>query len=294
MGDSPILSTPGGYLRALRAAPPLVQCLTNTVVQQFTANLLLALGASPAMDDTPGEAGGFAAIASGVLVNLGTIHTEEADAMREAVASAHRAHTPWVLDPVAIGTLRVRTELAHELAAQHPTVIRGNASEIAALAGAGAGGRGTDATDSPEDVLPAALELASRTGAAVAISGPTDLITDGERVWRVPGGSALLTRVTGGGCALGAVVAAVAGVAAAASGDDTADPTPARGALTPTQAAQAATAAHALYSLAAERAEALSAGPGSFAVAFLDELAALDPEDPALAGPLQEAEEVLA
>lgn len=277
------LPTPGEVLARLRAQPPLVQCLTNTVVQQFTANVLLALGASPAMDDTEGEAGVFASIATGVLVNLGTPHAEEAAAMRQAIAAANEAGTPWVLDPVAIGALPVRTSLAHEFKAQRPTVVRGNASEVAALAGAGAGGRGTDATDSPESVLDAAAELARATGGAVAVSGPADLITDGERVWRVAGGSDLLTRVTGGGCALGSVVAAVAGTLApseAWGGDDAASGGNASPAA---RAAWAAVAAHALYSVAAERAAAVSAGPGSFAVAFLDALAALDPADPTLA-----------
>lgn len=284
--------TPGQALARLRSAPPLIQCLTNTVVQQFTANVLLALGASPAMDDTEGEAGVFASIATGVLVNLGTPHAEEAQAMREAIASANAAGTPWVLDPVAIGALPVRTSLAHEFRAARPTVVRGNASEVAALAGAGAGGRGTDTTDHPEDVLDAAARLARETGGAVAVSGPADLITDGERVWRVAGGSAWLTRVTGGGCALGSVVAALAGVLmhddawlAGVPHGTQAGTRAGEGARASagTRAAWAATVAHALYSVAAERAAAASRGPGSFAVAFLDELALLDPADPALA-----------
>jgi hydroxyethylthiazole kinase len=268
--------TPGQALARLRGAPPLVQCLTNTVVQQFTANVLLALGASPAMDDTEGEAGVFASIATGVLVNLGTPHAEEAAAMREAIAAANAAGTHWVLDPVAIGALPVRTSLAHEFREARPTVVRGNASEVAALAGAGAGGRGTDTTDSPEAVLADAARLARQTGGAVAISGPADLITDGASVWRVAGGSEWLTRVTGGGCALGSVVAALAG----ALMPDDAWPA---GVPHGTRAAWAATVAHALYSVAAERAAAASRGPGSFAVAFLDELSLLDPDDPALA-----------
>lgn len=265
------LPTPGEVLARLRNDPPLVQCLTNTVVQQFSANVLLALGASPAMDDTVGEAGIFAAIASGVLINVGTPHAEESQAMREAVAGAQRAHTPWVLDPVAIGALPVRTKLARELGALRPTVVRGNASEVAALAGAGQGGRGTDSLATPEDVADAAAELARATGGAVAVSGASDLITDGERVWRVGGGSVRLTQVTGGGCALGAVVAAVAGTLR-----------PEGRGMGGRAAAWAAVCAHALYSVAAERAAAESRGPGSFSAAFLDQLSLLDPADPAL------------
>ncbi|MFE7398069.1 hydroxyethylthiazole kinase, partial [Streptomyces sp. NPDC057557] len=116
----------------------------------FTANVLLALGASPAMVDLPEEAGPFARIASGVLVNLGTPHAEQRSAMIEAARAAASAGTPWVLDPVAVGALPVRTALARELLELRPTVIRGNASEIIALAGAGGGGRGVDSSHGVE------------------------------------------------------------------------------------------------------------------------------------------------
>jgi len=240
-------SSPSTALADLRDAPPLVQCITNAVVTNFTANALLALGASPAMCDIPGEAGLFAGVAGGVLVNLGTPTAEQRDAAREAVA----AGTPWVLDPVAVGALPVRTALAHDLLAARPAIVRGNASEILALAGAGAGGRGVDSTDSPEAAVDAARALAARTGGTVAVSGPVDLIVDAGRTARVHGGSVLLTRVTGGGCALGAELAALL----------------------------AATTASAIWAVASERAEAASTGPGSFAVAFLDALAAVEPAD---------------
>lgn len=247
-------STPAEALRALREATPLTQCITNAVVTNFTANALLALGASPAMCDIPGEAGLFAGISGGVLVNLGTPTSEQRDAAREAVA----AGTPWVLDPVAVGALPVRTALARELLDAHPAIIRGNASEILALAGTGAGGRGVDATDSPENALDAARSLALRTGGTVAVSGETDIIVDADRTARVSGGSALLTKVTGGGCALGAAMASLLAVATAFD---------------------AATAASAIWAVASERAASRTRGPGSFAVAFLDELAALQPAD---------------
>lgn len=246
-------SSPSTVLADLRDTPPLVQCITNAVVTNFTANALLALGASPAMCDIPGEAGLFAGIAGGVLVNLGTPTAEQRDAAREAAA----AGTPWVLDPVAVGVLPVRTALAHELLEARPAIVRGNASEILALAGAGAGGRGVDSIDSPEAALDAARALAVRTGGTVAVSGPVDLIVDADRVTRVSGGSVLLTRVTGGGCALGAAMAALLAV---------------------TDGFTAATTASAIWAVASERAEAASSGPGSFAVAFLDALAAIAPD----------------
>ncbi|MCD7098072.1 hydroxyethylthiazole kinase [Stenotrophomonas sp. MMGLT7] len=248
----PFPPSPGEALRLLRARTPLVQCITNSVVTGFTANVLLALGATPAMVDIPGESSIFAAIADGVLVNLGTPTPGQSAAALEVPAATRR----WVLDPVAVGVLPVRTALASQLLAARPAIVRGNASEILALAGMGEGGRGVDAIDTPEAALAAAAAIARRCGAVVAVSGPVDLITDGTEVVRVSGGDALLTRVTGGGCSLGATMAAFLGVCAALP---------------------AAIAASVVHSAAAEHAAARADGPGSFAVAFLDALAALEP-----------------
>src|SRR5918911_1687766 len=96
---------------ALRDSAPLVHCLTNTVVQTITANALLAIGAAPAMVDEPAEAGEFAAVASAVLVNVGTVQQRTAEAMRLAARAAAQVDTPWVLDPVAVGGLPYRTAL---------------------------------------------------------------------------------------------------------------------------------------------------------------------------------------
>ena len=246
-------------LDAVRAGAPLVQCLTNHVVSNFTANALLALGAAPAMVDIPDEAGVFAPVASAVLINLGTLGGRQPEAMREAARAARLAGTPWVLDPVAVGALPVRAALAAELLSARPTIVRGNASEIAAVAGAGAAGRGVDATQTVDAAAAPAVELATRLDAVVAVSGPVDLVTDGRTRIRVAGGHELLTRVTGAGCALGAVLGAFAAVA-----DDP---------LT------AAVAAHCVYAVAAEDAAAGSPGPGSFAVSLLDALAAVSADD---------------
>jgi hydroxyethylthiazole kinase len=200
-------------LHAVVERAPLVHCLTNIVVAGFTANVLLALGASPAMVENPEEAADFAAIAGGVLVNLGTLSSERERAMRAATASAHAAGRPWVLDPVAVGALAHRTRFAGELLENRPTVIRGNASEIASLAGvAGAAGKGVDSSVSSDRVVEPARGLARSTGAVVAVSGVVDYVTDGQEVVEVPGGDELMTRVTGVGCSLGAMMAAFAAV----------------------------------------------------------------------------------
>lgn len=246
-----------GALAALRAEAPLVQCVTNIVVAGWTANLLMAAGAAPAMVDNPHEARVLAGVAGGVLVNLGTPYEETVAAMHLAAQAANESGRPWVLDPVAAGALPWRTQHARDLLDARPTVLRGNASEISALTG-GAGGKGVDATDSPEAVIGAATALAAERGLVVAVSGPVDHITDGDRLVRVANGHALLTKVTGVGCALGALVAGYAAVV-----DD------------PLAAAVAATA-H--LTVAADTAAQTARGPGSFAVALLDELAALQPD----------------
>ena len=253
------LSFAAALLGELRAHNPLVQCITNSVVTNFTANVVLAIGAAPAMTDIVGEAGPFARVAGGLLVNLGTPTPEQRLAMEEAVAAATESSTPWVLDPVAIGALPIRTALAQKLAPQAPFAIRGNASEILALAGEGAGGKGVESTDSTEAAAPGAIALAQRLKTVVAVSGPEDFITDGTRVIRVANGDELLTKVTGGGCALGALIAAFAAV---------------RGTNSPVEAVAAA---HAVYGIAAEQAAAQAAGPGSFAVSLIDALSTLTP-----------------
>lgn len=246
-------------LSALRERPPLVQCLTNTVAAGWTANVLLAVGAAPAMVDNPREAREFAGIAGGVLINLGTPYDDTARAMHHAVAGASRSGTPWVLDPVAAGALGWRTGIAHQLLREgRPAIIRGNASEILAMAG-GEGGRGVESVDSPEAAVAVAKDLADRQHSVIAVSGPIDHITDGSHVVRLSNGHPWLTRVTGVGCALGAMMAAFAAVVP--------------------DAVVAAAAATATLTVAADVAAKESRGPGSFAASLLDELSLLQPVD---------------
>ncbi|GAA3579213.1 hydroxyethylthiazole kinase [Gibbsiella greigii] len=239
--------------------PPLVHCLTNDVVQSLTANVLLALGASPAMVVEPSEAAAFSGIASALLVNIGTLTEASAAAMLAAVKAANQAGTPWALDPVAVGGLRYRTEFARQLLTLKPAAIRGNASEIMALSGQRGGGRGVDSTDDSLAALPAAQALASTSGAVVAVTGEIDYVTDGVRSWAVTGGDALMTRVVGTGCSLSAVAAAFCSLPGA-------------------RLDNVATACR-VMALCGQRACAKAAGPGSFTPAFLDALYQLRAED---------------
>ncbi|MEN3206302.1 hydroxyethylthiazole kinase [Klebsiella pneumoniae] len=178
---------PVAHLRhLLRAHSPLVHCMTNDVVQTFTANVLLAVGASPAMVIDPREAAQFAAIADALLIKVGTLTEDRAVAMRAAVEHARQAGKPWTLDPVAVGALTVRTAFCHELLALQPATIRGNASEILALAGMSAGGRGWIPPIRPLRRC-RRQALARRLATVVAVTGEVDYVTDGERVLSVAG-----------------------------------------------------------------------------------------------------------
>ncbi|NTV02087.1 MAG: hydroxyethylthiazole kinase [Chlorobiaceae bacterium] len=242
-------------LARLRGRSPLVHCITNAVVTNFTANVLLAVGAAPAMVVTVEEVEEFVRIADALLVNVGTITVPDAEAMLKAAETAGLTGTPWVLDPVAAGVLAYRTSVVAKLVRLRPTVIRGNASEILALNGLNGGGRGVDSTVASADALPAAIELARSSGAVVALSGKVDYVTDGQRTLSIEGGDELMGRVTGMGCTLGALIAAFLPVS-----------------VSPLMAAATASA---LFGAVGTDAAGRAGGPGSFAVEFLDRLSTI-------------------
>ncbi len=194
--------TPGALLTAMRAKPPLVQCITNYVAMNIAANVVLAAGASPAMVHAAEEAGEFAAIAGALTVNIGTLSTQWIDGMHAAATAANAGVKPWVLDPVAHYATSFRRKAAADLLALRPTIIRGNASEIIALAGGESRGQGVDSRDPVEQAEASARLLAERHGAVVAVTGVVDFVTDGAQALRVEGGSPLMPQVTALGCSL--------------------------------------------------------------------------------------------
>ncbi len=241
----------------LLARRPLVHNLTNSVVANFTANALLALGAAPVMAEGADEVATFAAAADAVVVNLGTLTPERAAVMRVAAAAASAAGRPWALDPVGVGAIPPRTRFAQDLCGLRPTAIRGNASEILALAGEAGGGRGVDAgADDARGAVAAAGRLAAQTGAVVAVTGAVDYVTDGTQVLALHNGHPMMTRVTGMGCAATAIVGACLAVREAAL--------------------LAVAHALAITGIAGEMAARSARGPGTMGVDFLDALAALD------------------
>ena len=203
-------------LQDLRARRPLVHNITNYVAMSISANVLLALGASPAMVHAVEEVEDFVAISDALCVNIGTLSPPWVDAMHAAVAKAKTLGKPWVLDPVGCGATPYRTKAAAELAALSPSIIRGNASEIMSLAGqTGAGkgqSKGVDSTASADDAVSAAAALAKRSGAVVAVTGAVDYVCDGAAQTAIHAGHELMPLSTALGCSLSAVTAAFAAV----------------------------------------------------------------------------------
>lgn len=260
MPSSSALDRPGATLAAVHENAPLVQNITNFVAMDLAANALLAVGASPAMVHAPEEAAEFAGIANALTVNLGTMERHWVDSAEAAAQAAQAAGRPWVLDPVAVGATGFRRANAQRLLACRPTVVRGNASEIMALAGlAEAGGKGADSTVGSEAAVEAAAELAGRSGAVVVVTGAVDRVTDGTRQATCANGVATLTRITAAGCALTALTGACLAVEE--------DPF------------LAAAHALAIYGVAGEMAAVLAEGPGSLRWRLLDCLYHLQPGD---------------
>nr|WP_321984774.1 hydroxyethylthiazole kinase [uncultured Lichenicoccus sp.] len=260
----PTAATIGTLLTTLRARTPLIHNITNLVVTNSTANALLALGASPAMVEGVEEVAEFASVAGALVINLGTMDAARAQAMRLAAEAARSAGTPWVLDPVAVGALTFRSQVALDLLAFSPKVMRGNASEIIALArlsGAArgsdaAGGRGVDSLVRAEAALDAAKALAVALRCVVVVSGATDYVTDGQRTIGVSNGHPMMTRVTGLGCTATALIGACL-------------------AVTP-DALTAAVGGMVFAGLAGEMAAELAPGPGSLQAGLLDALYLMD------------------
>ena len=254
----------------LRKQRPLVQCFPNVVAAEIIANVAMAAGAAPAMVVGAEEAPQFASErAAAISINIGALTAPALEAMYLAVAAAvaSERRPPWVLDPVGCGGTEHRTAAARGLLAFGPALVRGNASEIIALCGAGgsSGPRGVDASDAAEAALPSAVAVACEHKCVVVITGPTDYVTDGTVTVAVAGGHASVQRVTGTGCALSALMAAFMTVAKA-------DGAGGLGAL------GYATACCAFYKACATVAAADGAGPGSFKPRLLDALAMSEPQ----------------
>lgn len=257
---SSLIRKASANLRAIRQTRPLVHNITNFVVMNSTANALLACGASPVMAHAENEVEEMAALAGALVLNIGTLTDVWVAAMLKAGRVATRLGKPIILDPVGAGATALRTRAAKEILARTRVgVIRGNASEILSLAGENSATKGVDATRSVDDAAQAAMLLARELNVTLAVTGVTDLVTDGRRVARIDGGYALMPLVTGMGCTASALTGAFHAV----------DPDP----------FSAAASALAFLGVAGEMAGQNADGPGTFQVRLLDALHALSPEE---------------
>ncbi len=248
------------HVERVRESSPLVHNITNFVVMNNTANAVLAVGASPIMSHAHSEVEAMVGICGAVVVNIGTLDEYWAETMLRAAREAGRLARPWVLDPVGAGATPYRDEVSAALLALRPTVIRGNASEIMALARANTTTtKGVDSTAASTEAIDAARSLSHEFGSVVCVSGETDIIVAGARTVQVHNGSTLMTRVTGLGCSASAVIGAFV-----ATGGDT---------------LEAVTAATALFAICGEIAAATAPGPGTLQVALLDKLHNITPAE---------------
>ena len=240
-------------LQKLRETKPLIHNITNYVVMNYTANALLACGASPVMAHAMEEVEEMVSMAGALVLNIGTLTPAWIDAMLLAGKKANQLEIPVVLDPVGSGATTLRTRSARRIIEEVAiSVIRGNASEVLSLAKKESGTKGVDSIHRVEDVADMAVELAENIGSTLAITGKVDLITDGAKVYRVSNGHELMARVTGTGCTASALVGAFLAV--------------------DRNSAHAATTALSYLGLAGEKAAITAIGPGSFQMAMLDAL----------------------
>ena len=245
IGDLPVITAE--ILERLRERRPRVHCITNAVAQNFTANMLLAVGAVPSMTIAQKEVGAFAARADALLINLGTFDPERQKASLAAIGVANKVGIPWVLDPVFIDRSPPRAAFAKKLVAMKPRALRLNRAEFGALSG------GKDTIEADDAAL---VRFAKARRTVVGLTGERDLVGDARRLATIANGHPLMARVTAMGCAASALVGATLAV----------EP----------DAWKAVAAALIAIGVAGEIAAARARGPGSFAMEILDAVYALD------------------
>ncbi len=260
MFDKDLAQRASDNLKQVRKKRPLIHNITNYVVMNYTANALLACGASPVMAHAAEEVEEMVSLAGALVLNIGTLTPQWVEAMLRAGKKANALKVPIVLDPVGSGATRLRTDsakrLARELSIQ---VVRGNASEVLSLAKKEVQTKGVDSLHSVEEAEGAAIALAKELKTTLAITGKVDLITDGKRICRVHNGHEMMGTVTGTGCTATVMIGAFLAV----------DPDP----------VEATTTALAYFGLAGEKAALHAKASGAYQIALLDALFSIDEEE---------------
>ena len=246
-------------LIAVREKKPLIHNITNYVVMNYTANALIATGASPVMAHAPNEVEQMVSFAGALVLNIGTLDDGWIDSMIIAGKKATALKTPVILDPVGSGATTLRTESSKKIINETKiSVIRGNASEILSLKNSDSKTKGVDSIHSVEDACNTAKLLAKELQTTLAITGSVDLVTDGDRTVHISNGHPLMACVTGTGCTATAVIGAFLAVDS--------DPF------------SAAATGLAFFGLAGEVAGEKAQAPGSFMINLLDALYLITPE----------------
>jgi hydroxyethylthiazole kinase len=252
------LST-GAELAEIRERRPLVHQITNYVVMNETANATLAAGALPVMAHAREEVEEMAAAAGALVLNIGTLEPAWVEAMLAAGRAANGAGVPIVLDPVGAGATAYRTETARRLLGElDVAVVRGNAAEIATLAGRSAEIRGVESIGAADSAADLARDAAATLGGVAAVTGAVDHVSDGEQTIAVANGDPLLATITGSGCMSTAITGCFL-------------------AVRPDSPLAAAAEALVAFGVAGEDAAREASGPGSFHAALYDALYGLDP-----------------
>ncbi len=257
MFDKNLAQKAGENLKKLRDKKPLIHNITNFVVMNYTANALLACGASPVMAHASEEVEEMVSFAGALVLNIGTLTPYWVDSMLKAGRRANELNIPVILDPVGSGATKLRTDSAKRIIDEVSIkVVRGNASEVLSLAQEGSKTKGVDSIHSVDQAADAALTLSNELKTTLAITGKVDLITDGDRIYRVSNGHDLMGYCTGTGCTATVIIGAFLAV----------DP----------DSVTATTTALAYFGLVGEKAAAKVQAPGSFQIAMLDALYTID------------------
>lgn len=251
----------GERLALIRESKPLIHNITNFVVMNETANAILALGALPVMAHASEEVEEMASVANALVLNIGTLWPDLVDSMILAGRAANRAGVPVVFDPVGAGATSLRTTSAQRILDEVDiALVRGNAAEVAVLAGAEAEIRGVESMGASSEAMAVARALAKQRNCVVAVTGVVDHVVGPDVAFAVRNGHPLLASITGSGCIATTMCASFAAVS---NGDHT----------------RAAAEALAVFGLAGERAAENASGPGTFHASLYDALAALTPSD---------------
>jgi len=246
-----------GILEKVRTQKPLVHHLTNWVTIYDCANIVKVLGASPVMAHAKEESGDMAKLGSSLVLNIGTLTPDLIESMKVAAKSANKKGIPVILDVCGAGATPFRDEKSFELLdGVKIDVIKGNASEIARIAGENVQTKGVDSVDVEKDLIDIARQLAKKRNATVVITGKEDIIADKDRHYIVKNGHELMAHVVGTGCMASSVI----GTFCAVEKD----------------LAKASAAALACFGIAGELAAKESKGPGSFKESLYDNIYRLD------------------